>query len=78
MDEKVKELIDSIEVLKAKLSPGGEYSIHLTSGEVMGIGEAIEIGNVFERIDNALVALKGDPNGKEISQETTQENASQA
>ena len=54
----VKELVKSVQALKALLGDEGEYSIARSDRQPMWIGDSLVVGSVLERIDNAIKAVE--------------------
>ena len=48
--------IDALRKLRVLLSDDGEYGIRRSDGEMMGLGEAIMLGDIFEVIGKWLDA----------------------
>lgn len=59
MERHVEDLVFEIEKLKALLEPGGEFHISRTDGAKMGIGDIMQVGGVFARIDLLIEYVKG-------------------
>jgi len=59
----VDEIVKSVYVLKRMLSADGEYSICRTDHKTMELGEVLTVGDVLERINNAMNTSH--PEGKE-------------
>jgi hypothetical protein len=55
----VNELVEAVEVLRQHLDNDGEYSICRSDHKPMGLGEVIGVGEAMERIDRALIKVKG-------------------
>ena len=57
--EVIGELLASLVEIRQLITPNGEYAITRRDGKLMGMGESVSIGFVFERVDAAIAKTEG-------------------
>ena len=57
--EVIGELLASLVEIRQLITPNGEYAITRRDGKLMGMGESVNIGFVFERVDAAIAKTEG-------------------
>jgi len=58
--EVIGELLASLVEIRQLITPNGEYAITRRDGKLMGMGESVNIGFVFERVDSAIAKVEGE------------------